>query len=152
MKFLHELQKRDNGKIWDNGYWEITDDPPYKPGYQIRVENRHGGWHYHTITEDDEIIESDWQTIDRKYFLSKSDSPYGWIDKDGTFYGCDYFEHIDCALVCFDLYEGAAEQAGYVKVYKDNGGLTYYHEGFLTDAQRQTLIDRGIELFIYDKE
>jgi len=152
MKFLHELEKRDNGKIWDNGYWEIIDDPPYKPDYHIRVENRYGGWHYHTITEDDEIIESDWQTIDHNYYLSKVNSPYGWIDKDGTFFGCDYFEHNDCALACFGLYEGAAERAGYVKIYKENDKLSYYHEGFLTDAQRQALINRDIELFIYDKE
>jgi len=152
MKFLHILEKHDNGYIWDNGYWEIMDDPPYKPGCCVKLENSSGGWHFHTITKDDEIIESDWETVERKYYLSKSDSPYGWIDKDGIFYGCDYFEHNDCALTCFGLYEGSAERAGYVKVYKENNELTYYHEGFLTDAQRQTLINRGIELFILDRE
>ena len=152
MKFLHILEKRDNGYIWDNGYWEIIDDPPYEPGCCVKLENSSGGWHFHTITKNDEIIESDWETVERKYYLSKSDSPYGWIDKDGVFYGCSYFEHNDCALACFGIYEGVAEQTGYVKVYKDNDELTYYHEGFLTDAQRQTLINRGIELFIFDEE
>lgn len=152
MKFLHELEKRDNGKVWDNGYWEIVDEPPYKAGYCVKVENNCGGWHYHTITKNDEIIESDWTTINHNYYLNKTDSPYGWIDKEGNFYGCDYFEHNDCAITCFGLYEGSAERAGYVKVYKENNELTYYHEGFLTDAQRQTLINRGIELFALDRE
>lgn len=152
MKFLHELEKHNDGRVWDNGYWEIINDPPYKPGKYIQVENRYGGKHFHMITEDDEIINSDWQTVNRKYYLNKSDSLYGWIDKDGTFFGCDYFEHNDCAQACFGMYEGEAERAGYVKIYQDNNGLTYYHEGFLTDAQRQCVINRGIELFIRDRE
>lgn len=153
MKFLHMLKKCNSGRIWDNGYWEIIDDLPYyEAGFCVKLENSSGGWHFHIITKDDEIIESDWETVKRKYYLSKSDSPYGWIDKDGIFFGCDYFEHNDCALACFGLYEGAAEQAEYVKIYKENDKLSYYHEGFLTDAQRQALINRNIELFIYDKE
>ena len=34
--------------------------------------------------------------------------------------------------------------------YKENDEVTYYYEGFLTDAQRQTLINRNIKLRIID--
>ena len=151
MKFLHDVRIAHNGQIIDNGYWEIMDEN-YQIGETVRVENYAGGYHFHTISSNDEIIEaSDWQPLMRKYYIKNQNSPYGWIDLEGNFYGCNYYEHALCLEACFGITEYEAEKRGFIKVFDDGGwssynDFSYYHEGFLTDAQRKTLIDRGLTL------
>ena len=157
MKFLHEFIPTGNNKFIDNGYWEIIDNE-YDVGDIVRVENYSGGFHPHRIQPNDEIITSDWTTIMRKHYLNKQDSQYGWIDLEGNFYGCEYQEHKMCAEACFGLSERDAEKAGFVKIfdntawYDEYDETIYYHEKFLTDAQRKTIIDRGLTLNDEDVE
>lgn len=136
--FLHE---KINGH--DNGYWEIisaTKKPPI--GELIKVRNVCGGQHFHTVTEEDELIFSTWETVLKQYFLDQTDSPWGWIDREGRFYGCDFMEHKFCADICFNMSELEAERRGYVKIYSDDSE-GYYCSTLMTTAQKRTLDERG---------
>lgn len=135
--FLHE---KINGH--DNGYWKINCTTKPLIGERIKVENVSGGQHFHTITEEDELIFSTWETVLKQYFLNRTDSPYGWIDREGHFYCCDFMEHAFCADVCFDMSELEAERRGYIKIYSDEDD-GYYCSTLMTTAQKRTLEERG---------
>lgn len=146
--FIHE---KINGH--SNGYWEVmyaTEKPQL--GELVRVENRNSGYHYHTITEEDEIIYSTWDEILKDYFLKQSDSLYGWIDREGRFYGCDFTEHRLCAEVCFDLTEIEAENRGYIKIFNVYGAdeQEYYCSKKMTIAQKRTLEEHGFLVDDYE--
>ena len=71
MKFLHEIVKYPNAELpYDNGYWLIVRGEPVV-GNTIRVENYNGGFHDHVVTENDVIVESDWQTVERAFYASE---------------------------------------------------------------------------------
>lgn len=155
--FVHEFDDRYNPPM-DNGYWEVKwHDEDEKPqiGERCRVVNAVGGWHEHTIAECDEILFSTWHDVEYAYYTTNQQADYGWIDKEGNFYGCSYMGHADCAAACFDLSELEAEQAGYVKIYRDRVMAEYYPERFrpdglgwycshpLTYAQKAKLTERG---------
>ncbi len=141
MKFLHEFLEYQNGKKVDNGWWLIDEK-------LNRLYNRRSGYHSYEPSGNDIIVEADnWQDLDWSCLL-KPDSPYGWIDLNGTFYGCDHFEHAELADLYFKSNERALEDIGYIKVYREIDGTVAYYTSrrFPTEKQEQTLIDRGIEL------
>lgn len=151
--FLHEI---DYSRIppRDNGYWEIRGNKP-EPNTIIQIYNIIGGHHDYKVTELDEFIYSDWETVARRRYTENQKSDYGWIDLEGNFYGCDWSEHRDCADICFGLTELDAERQGYVKIYYDKSnakydnyhyrpdGLGWYCDRPLTDAQITKLNERG---------
>lgn len=146
--FLHE---------W-NGYWAVKycDEKP-KVGEYITVENSCGGHHNHTVQEDDEFIYDTWNHVEYLYYSNNTKAEYGWIDREGRFYGCDWMDHYACAVAIFNLPEYEAEQAGNVKIYRDlflaehdnthftPDGRGWYCSRPLTDAQKLTLLDKGFK-------
>lgn len=146
MKFLHEYIHWNNGTITDNGYWRID-------GHKL--VNECGGWHDYNPRDDDEIIESTWEEIQKLNAKSLISDEYitGWIAPDGTFYGCDYRDHWAVG-VYLDKTERMMETQGYVKIflnplyYDGFGGnkYDYYHEKFLTSRQKQVLKEKGLEI------
>ena len=92
---------------------------------------------------DKMVYQSTWEEILYKYYHDNQTSPYGWIDREGNFFGCDYMEHRDCANACFNLTETQAEKQGYIKIYSALGELEYYCNGRMTVAQKNTLENRG---------
>ena len=145
MKFLHEYLYYDNGKTIDNGYWEIDGD---------RLVNACGGWHPYDPSPDDEIIESDWDYINWLRAKDAISDKYttGWIAPDGTFYGCDYQNHHYVAEY-LDMTETMMENKGYIKIYlnpiwTDGYGdkYEYFSFGHMTQAQIDTLINRGFKV------
>ena len=162
-KFLHEFNDYGESHGWlDNGYWEIMWGTP-EIGHTVRVENYCGGFHDHEINDHDEIIESDWQTVEKMYYASQTDRDCGWIDREGVFYGCGYMDHAACLDAISGLDTLAAEQAGYVKIYHDatlakympeyakDEDLIYYIDPHirLTEAQARTLTERGFKIHEY---
>jgi hypothetical protein len=145
-----------------NGYWEVKwhsneNDKP-QVGEQLTVENFCGGHHYHTVKEDDEFLYSTWDHVEYLYYSNNTKADYGWVDKEGRFYGCDWMGHSACAAAIFHISEHEAEQAGYVKIYRDPLLATYDDVHFtpdgrgwycsrpLTDAQRSTLLEKGFKV------
>jgi len=145
MKFLHEYSHYPNGQVIENGYWAIEGD---------RLVNSCGGWHPYTPSPDDEIIDSDWDTIEKLYAKSKinNDATTGWIAPDGTFYGCDYRSHGWIARY-LDMTEREMEIHGYVKIFDvfpnsyDGVKYGYWCEKHLTEAQKKVLEQKGIVIF-----
>ena len=145
-----------------NGYWKITNaKPPFEIGQEIKIENAMGGYHYHIINDMDSFLQSTWEKIETKRFLNNQDSNYGWINKNGIFYGCDYEEHAYCIYRISGLHEDEAERAGWIKIYRDpllanycpdrsNGtDCVYYYDSInsrLTKAQKDTLLSRGFNI------
>ena len=163
MKFLHEIVKYPNAELpYDNGYWLIVRGEP-SVGNTIRVENYNGGFHDHVVTEDDVIVESDWQTVERAFSASETWRDCGWIDKEGVFYGCGYMDHAVCLYAIAGLDTLAAEQAGYIKIYRDptlakympeyakDDEFVYYIDPqiTMTKAQKDTLLERGFKVNEY---
>lgn len=146
MKFLHEYLEYPNGKVIDNGYWEICGK---------RLYNRRGGFHKYVPQEGDEIIESTWPEIIRKSLMDKMDDSMitGWIAPDGTFFGCSSQDHADFAEYVLGHDEFTLEKNGYCKIFEnpvrlrieDPDLLQYsYYCRFLTSAQQDVLEQKGI--------
>ena len=161
--FIHEWVNYSNPKYSGyNGYWRIRDaKPPFIIGDKILVENPMKSFHSHIICDKDTFIESTWGELETNRFLRNQDSNYGWIDKNGIFYGCDYEEHAYCVYRISGLHEDEAERAGWIKIYRDpqlanhcpeysNGtDCVYYHDNInsrLTKAQKDTLLSRGFNI------
>lgn len=144
MKFLHEYLRYSGGTIIDNGWWEISEDG-------TRLINIYGGWHNYTPREDDIVVEADsWYDLDWSHLL-KPDSPYGWIDRDGKWYGCGYQNHSAVAEFVLGKTERDLEESGWVKLYRRyNGETDWYMESDqgirnrITQAQIKTLKEHGI--------
>lgn len=162
MWFVRKQKRNSEGKIVANGgVWEIVDEPTgVEYGDLCRVENAYGGWHYYTITKEDEIFESDWDTVEKEYYRAYTDAEYGWIAPDGTFYGCDYEDHAHCIYAVSNMYESNAEQAGWIKIYRDSTMALYHPERtndfdscywicdseIMTPEQKKTLYERGFKI------
>lgn len=165
MWFVRKRKHNTAGEIIDNGgVWEIMDEPTgVEYGDMCRVENAYGGWHYYTITKEDEIFESDWDTVEREQYQSYTDAEYGWIAPDGTFYGCNYENHAHCIYAVSGMYESNAERAGWIKIYRDPTMARYHPERtnefdgcywitdseMMTPAQKKTLHERGFKIETY---
>jgi len=165
MWFVRKRKRNAAGEIIDNGgVWEITDEPTgVEWGDMCRIENAYGGWHYYTITKEDEIFESDWDTVEREQYQSYTDAEYGWIAPDGTFYGCNYEDHAHCIYAVSGMYESNAERAGWIKIYRDPTMVRYHPERtnefdgcywivdseMMTVEQKKTLYKRGFKIETY---
>lgn len=135
-KFLHEYLEYPCGLKIDNGWWKIENNYLY---------NRAGGSHSYVPNENDIIAEvNDWDDLDYSYLL-KPDSEYGYIDREGNFYGCDYHEHSDIAELYLKTTERELEEKGWIKIYRShNHKTTYYYEHNLTEAQIKTLEEKNL--------
>ena len=77
----------------------------------------------------------------------------GFIDRNGKFYECNYFEHDETALRIFG--KPLEFLNGFVKVY---AGKYWVEDGYssciiaATDEQIKTLVELGIELDFEDLE
>ncbi len=144
-KFLREKKVYSNGRIEDNGWWEIQGD---------RLVNCNGGWHDYIPNSDDEIVEvDDIKELDFSYLLNPN-STYGWIAPDGTFYGCSSYEHdmIARMVLKFDEGEWEAEERGYIKIFFDPIDFkpNWYSNLRITKKQRDELLIRGFEIDNWD--
>lgn len=145
MKFLHEFIDNGDGTKRDNGWWKISEDGKH-------LENPCGGYHDYIPCQDDVIAEADsWDDLDYS-FLLKPDSPYGWIDREGKFYGCAYSDHSAVASRILHSSERTLEMQGYIKIYRNFEGKTewfiewdYCHSGGITEAQEKTLEEKGFK-------
>ena len=144
-KFLHEFTQMPNGTTCDNGWWEIRGN---------KLVNSKGGWHDYYPNSEDKIIESNWDYIEHLNAKNKINDKFitGWIAPEGTFYGCDYQDHHYVAEY-LDLSEFQMENQGYVKIYYNplfleghGNEYEYFCDKHLTNAQREVLITKGIEL------
>lgn len=140
MKFLFEKQQYADGIVRDNGWWRISGD---------RLYNRCGGSHDYVPHDDDIICEAnDWDELDYSYLL-KPESKYGWIDRNGRFYGCNYEEHDDIAELVLHKSSRQLETEGWIKIY---ASFTHDIEAYIDDKWRrlitpeqiQTLSDKGL--------
>ena len=138
MKFIHEFIEYKNGEVKDNGWWRIEGD---------KVVNMVGGWHHLCIDDKSVIVEAnDWHDLDWSCLI-KPDSPYGWVDIQGNFFGCDYMEHAFFAKYYFKLTERTLEDIGYVKIYREiDGSQAYYVSRHLNEKQENKLLELGVEL------
>lgn len=151
MKFVHEFLHYDNGSVKDNGWWEISEDG-------AKLFNMWGGWHDYTPREDDIIVEADnWDQLDWSCLL-KPDSPYGWIDRRGVWYGCDYQSHAEVAELVLHSSERALEVQGWVKVFRGLGGKADWYidadqgiRGRITAEQVKALKEHGIHEPWFDR-
>lgn len=137
-----------------NGYWEIEYPDEYLDGpigEKIRVCNMMGGYHYHTITGTEEIVEANgWDELDYRYLLN-NDSDLGWIAPGGQFYGCGYAEHSLIAELIFHKSERDLEEAGYIKIFSSSiaGRMWYIEDNIwqkITPEQKRTLREKGFEV------
>lgn len=144
MKFLHEFLTHRDGTKQDNGYWEIRDN---------RLVNAAGGWHDYYPSPDDEIFESNWETVKKlnflQYFKDHKNVETGWIAPDGTFYGTGWMDHWMVAEY-FDTTESDLEDKGFIKIYHNplwpTTGDEYeyvYTRYHITQAQIDTLEKKG---------
>lgn len=145
MKFLHEFSKYGDGTVSDNGWWQISEDGK-------RLLNGAGGWHDYIPSDDDIIAEADsWEDLDWSCLIMP-DSPYGWIDREGKWYGCKYSDHASVANLVLHSSERALEMQGWIKVYRNfRGEVDWFFDcdlgairSRLTPAQVKTLEDHGI--------
>lgn len=138
------LERNDDGS--PNGYWQMEFVGELTEGKKVVLYNRFGGKHDHVYHETDEVSEVDsYLDLDWGKALLKPDSPYGFIDPYGKFYGCAYRDHDDLAQLYLKI--NLPEEFGWVKVYDAYDEIDYYtRRKFLTDAQVKTLMDRGIEV------
>ena len=150
MKFLHEYLRYSSGLVTDNGWWRISD-------CGTKLYNRRGGYHSYTPSKDDIICEADsWDDLDYS-FLVKNDSLYGWIDRNGRYYGCEYEDHDDVAELVLHKTSRQLEEEGWIKVYRgyNRERETYIDDKWshlVTPEQLQTLVEKQLEdtyVYIY---
>lgn len=108
-KFLHEYLHFGNGKVQDNGWWEICGSKLY---------NRAGGRHDYVPQEDDEIREGTWNDIIKETVVDNTQIT-GWIAPNGTFYGCSPLNHAVVAEYVLNSSEKGLEEQGYVKIFEN---------------------------------
>lgn len=135
-KFLHNFSEYNDGTIVDNGWWKI--DGCY-------ITNLYGGRQAYEPSDDDIIVEADDITNLDWSCLLKPDSIFGFIDRNGKHYSCDYGEHRLFAQLYLKSNERCLEIQGWVKIYRNyNRQIEYYYENNLTNAQILTLENLGI--------
>ena len=152
----------------DNYWWLLYEDIigtiNFQVGQTYKVTNELGGYHYHTITESDEIkaFDKKWQAweINREPVKLKAnkkgdDPPYGWLDRDGNFYGCGKMGHTQLASDAFGkMDEELEDEYGFVKISsvltpENRYILSPYFK--LSEQQIQWLSDHGFEIDEWDR-
>jgi len=78
------------------------------------------------------------------------DENYGWMDKNGKTYLCEYGKHDDYAEDVLKSKTGELEMSGWVRMWGKQG---YAFEGdFLTQKQFDKLFELGFEIWEHHKE
>lgn len=165
--FLHERRIIRNGEIVDNGHWLIDTDEEPIPGEEYKVYNAAGGYHYWTCGKEysdeknDVVFAKGWDELDNSALLTPT-SRIGWLAPDGTFYGCQYWQHQLIADRVIHKTEIEMENEGWVKMYKSQlfpfDPPEYYvcrnseHINYLTDEQVKVLSEKGYEVRPWDME
>jgi hypothetical protein len=97
------------------------------------------------IVEADSFEDLDW----KKTCLYRPDekSDYGWLDRSGNFFACDYEDHAIVACRIFGKYDQTLEAEGWVKLstsYSDG----WYHRGEvgITQEQGNWLTNNGFKV------
>ena len=81
------------------------------------------------------------------------DEKSGWLDRDGTFYPCEYGLHLDALVDIWDINSyNEAEKRGIVHIYWDTcmGKYEYSVDRILTDAQIKYLHENGFFINLKD--
>lgn len=163
--FLHEVITHNDGRKLNNGYWEL--EYYAEPGTEIRVFNEMGGFHYHIIQEDDDIIYAESRRDLDHSFLLDPNSELGWLAPDGTFYGCAYYDHENVAYYVLKSSSMELEEKGWVKIYesrlfglgrnyylgqKPHWKANYMSRNFLTKQQIDWLLEHGYKEMIIPED
>lgn len=140
-------------------FWSKIED---KDGMRVTV-NDVGGWS--PFDKSCKVLETveveDYSELDisktteyKRLFKNSKDNniDFGWLDREGRVYYCNYHDHISLLDYLFNLGEWDAEQQGWVKIDKEK---MYYYESFppgvkLTPEQRNWLSQNGFEIFDED--
>lgn len=154
--YLHEWIHHTNGEKVNNGYWEL--EHYAENGKEVKVYNEMGGFHYHTVRVNDEIVYAESRRDLDHSFLLDPNSELGWLAPDGTFYGCAYYAHEDVAYYVLKSTSVELEEKGWVKIYESRLfglGRNYYlgqpsylkanymSRNFLTQPQIDWLLEHG---------
>ena len=129
---------------FDDFWWEYDDSTPKE---KAKLINMVGGYNTGNDITNCEIVEAnDFDNLDW-YGTTVYDNnyKYGWIDREGNFYGCDYREHGLQAELVHHSTRIKLERAGWIHISKDmmsDTGKTManfcgdYENGIMpTDAQ-----------------
>lgn len=74
----------------------------------------------------------------------------GWLDPNGDFHKCDYYEHSEVAYKLYGTYDTESlARRGIVHVFWNNftNKTDYYVSKALTDAQVKWLTDNDIKIY-----
>lgn len=111
--------------------------------------NCRGGRKPYSIANDiilEEVYADEFEDLDwSKTWLNDSDSEYGWLDRDGNFYGCGYESHDLSSYFLFKCEVGELEEKGFVRVSYD-----YQCRKRLSVEQKNWLILHGYKIKEYD--
>lgn len=168
MWFLHERWTDRHRETHDNGYWLIDTDEEPVDGEEYKVYNAAGGYHYWTCgkqypDEQNEVVVADgWDDLDNSALLTPT-SRIGWLAPDGTFYGCQYWQHNLIAERVIRKTEIEMENEGWVKMYKSQllpfDPPDYYicrnsehPDNLLTEAQVKVLDEKGYTVRPWDMD
>ena len=99
--------------------------------------------------KDNNVPTKYWDDLDYS-FLLKNESPYGWIDRNGKYYGCEYEDHDDIAELVLHKTSRQLETEGWIKVYMSfNRGIETYiadkWKHLVTPEQLRTLSEKNLE-------
>jgi hypothetical protein len=135
---MYVLIKRGKSVVW----FKKEGDKLYTTG---------GGYHYYE-PKTEEILETNNQA---RYFdqldwtkttLLRPDSEYGWLDRDGKFYGCLYMHHSLVAELILHKRMWELEDAGWARVMGKQTPVSMYKNRLSAD-QRNWLSLNGYEYF-----
>lgn len=133
-KFVRKVFNWYSKEVQDeNSWWAIQDDDE-----QLWINSLGGRC---SISEQSIVLETvyaeefedlDWSSTS----LNLPDSKFGWLDRNGKFYGCSYEDHDSCAYYLLKSDVSDIESKGWVRVYDDHFVL---HKGNLSAEQRNYL-------------
>ena len=162
LKYKYDIGENMYFVKYNNFWWRYDESTPKN---KAKLINLVGGYNTGNDITNCKIVEAksfgdlDWfgtSVYDDKY-------PYGWLDRNGNFYGCDYREHSLQAELVHHSSRIQLEKLGWIHIGKLEGYDKYlaqyfgdYQNGVLpTDAQLIFLahhksIDAGYVLLAYE--
>lgn len=138
--------------LYNNEYWELC-APPIINSF-IKIKNKDEKIIYYKIKNSDYIIDSNWNEILYNFYQKNQDSKFGWIDKNGIFFGCKEHDHARCIQIISNMREEDAEKVGWIKIYYDKklssraDGLVWYINKKYKPTKQQfdTLLFKGFNI------
>lgn len=137
---------------YQNFWWEYREDSPKD---NARLYNVFGGFACNVdIRERETVIADGFQGLDWSGtdVLNKN-SRYGWLDRQGVFYGCSYASHELQAFLVHNSSQSELERLGWIHISAPSKNDAYvinaefwgdYKNGVMpTDAQLQYLMTRN---------